>query len=519
MTGAAAQRPLNRPMISVSIMAATVMQVLDTTIANVALPHMQGSLSATQDQISWVLTSYIVAAAIMTPLTGWMAARLGRKKLFAGAVIGFTITSMLCGAAQSLEEMVAFRLLQGMFGAALVPLSQSTLLDTTPLAEHGKAMALWGVGVMVGPILGPTLGGWLTENWNWRWVFYINIPIGILSVFGILLFVPETAIDKGRKLDWFGFGMLSLGIGALQMMLDRGETKDWFGSSEVIAEAALAAAGFYFFIAHSATAEKPFLSPAIFKDRNLVAGVSIMFVAGAIMFAPMTLLPPYLQALKGYPVVTTGLVMAPRGVGTLIMMIIVGRLTGKVDVRLLILGGVGLLAFSLWLMTRWSLDVTVFDIVASGVIQGMGLGLIFPPLAASAFITLAPQYRTEGAGIFSLMRNIGSAIGISAVEAILTSSTQVNHSTLVENINPFNQNLRAMAGAAGHLTMQGLAGIDAEVTRQAASIGYLNDFRITMWLSFAAIPLVLLLRTRKPGPKAVPDKGAAPEPQPELAME
>src|SRR5579862_1686584 len=284
MAGATDKRPLNRPMISVSIMAATVMQVLDTTIANVALPHMQGSLSATQDQISWVLTSYIVAAAIMTPLTGWLAARLGRKNLFAGAVIGFTITSMLCGAAQSLEEMVAFRLLQGVFGAALVPLSQSTLLDTTPPSEHGKAMALWGVGVMVGPILGPTLGGWLTENWNWRWVFYINIPIGILSVMGILLFVPETAIDKSRKLDWFGFGMLSLGIGALQMMLDRGETKDWFGSSEVIFEAVLAAAGFYFFIAHSATAEKPFLSPAIFKDRNLVAGVSIMFVAGAIMF-------------------------------------------------------------------------------------------------------------------------------------------------------------------------------------------------------------------------------------------
>ena len=515
MTDSAPQRPLNRPMISVSIMAATVMQVLDTTIANVALPHMQGSLSATQDQISWVLTSYIVAAAIMTPLTGWMAGRFGRKKLFVVAVIGFTVTSMLCGAAQSLEEMVAFRLMQGVFGAALVPLSQSTLLDTTPFAEHGKAMALWGVGVMVGPILGPTLGGWLTENWNWRWVFYINIPIGILSVIGILAFVPETAIDKNRKLDWFGFGMLSLAIGALQMMLDRGESKDWFGSSEVIAEGVLAAAGFYFFIAHSATAERPFLSPAIFKDRNLVAGVSIMFVAGAIMFAPMTLLPPYLQGLKGFPVVTTGLVMAPRGIGTLFTMVLVGRLIGKVDTRLLILTGVCLLSFSLWLMTVWNLDVTIWDIIVSGVIQGMGLGLIFPPLASSAFITLAPQYRTEGAGIFSLMRNIGSSIGISAVEAILTSSIQVNHATLAENITPYNENLRAMAGATGRLTLQGLAGIDAEVTRQAASIGYLNDFRLTMWLSFAAIPLVLLLRTKRPGGQAP----AAAKPEPELAIE
>ncbi len=504
MAAAPASRPLNRPMISVSIMAATVMQVLDTTIANVALPHMQGSLGATQDQISWVLTSYIVAAAIMTPLTGWLAGRFGRKRLFAGAVIGFTVTSMLCGAAMSLEQMILFRLMQGVFGAALVPLSQSTLLDTTPPAEHGKAMALWGMGVMVGPILGPTLGGWLTENWNWRWVFYINIPIGILSVFGILLFVPETAIDRVRKLDWLGFATLSLAIGALQMMLDRGETKDWFGSSEIVTEAVLAAAGLYYFIAHSATAERPFITPAVFKDRNLATSVCVMFIAGAIMYAPMTLLPPYLQALKGYPVVTTGLVMAPRGVGTLATMVLVGRLSGKVDSRILIMTGMSMLTISLWMMTGWNLDVTVRDIVVSGVLQGMGLGLIFPPLAATAFITLAPQLRTEGAAIFSLMRNVGSSIGISVVEAVLTQSIQVSHSALVENITPTNENFRAMLGATGRITMSGLAGIDAEVTRQAASIAYLNDFRMIMWLSFALLPLALLLRTKRRAPRPEP---------------
>ena len=509
MAGAASPRPLNRPMISVSIMAATVMQVLDTTIANVALPHMQGSLSATQDQISWVLTSYIVAAAIATPLTGWLAGRFGRKKLFATAVIGFTLTSMLCGAAQSLEEMVLFRLMQGVFGAALVPLSQSTLLDTTPPAEHGKAMALWGVGVMVGPILGPTLGGWLTENWNWRWVFYINIPIGILSVLGILAFVPETVIDKTRKLDWLGFGTLSLAIGALQMMLDRGESKDWFGSQEVIIEGVLAATGFYYFIAHSATAERPFITPAVFKDRNLVMGISVMFLVGAIMFAPMTLLPPYLQSLKGFPVVTTGLVMAPRGLGTLITMMIVGRLIGKVDSRLLIMTGIAMLTTSLWLMTVWNLDVTVNAIIFSGLLQGLGMGLIFLPLSATAFITLAPNLRTEGAAIFSLMRNIGSSIGISVVEAMLTQNIQINHSTLVENISPYNANFRNMVGAAGRMSLSGLAGLDAEITRQAASIAYLNDFRMVMWLSFALFPFVMMLRTKK--------RGGTPAPQAETA--
>ncbi|HEY1721485.1 MAG TPA: DHA2 family efflux MFS transporter permease subunit [Magnetospirillaceae bacterium] len=497
MTAASASRPLNRPMISVSIMAATVMQVLDTTIANVALPHMQGSLSATQDQISWVLTSYIVAAAIMTPLTGWLAGRFGRKKLFATAVIGFTATSMLCGAAQSLEQMILFRLLQGVFGAALVPLSQSTLLDTTPPAEHGKAMALWGMGVMVGPILGPTLGGWLTENWNWRWVFYINIPVGVLCVLGILAFVPETPIDKSRKLDGLGFGMLSLAIGALQMMLDRGESQDWFGSTEVIIECVLAVAGLYYFIAHSITAEKPFISPGVFKDRNLVAAVTVMFIAGAIMYAPMTLLPPYLQSLKGFPVVTTGLVMAPRGVGTLTTMILVGRLIGKIDSRVLIFTGVSMVLVSMWLMTVWNLDVTINDIIVSGVLQGMGLGLVFPPLAAIAFVTLPTTLRTEGAAMFSLMRNIGSSIGISVVEALLTSSIQVNHSTLAENITPYNQALRAMAGPTGHLSAQTMAMVDAEVTRQAASIGYLNDFRMVMWMTVAVFPFIFLLRTKK----------------------
>ncbi len=495
-------RGLNRPMISLSVMAATVMQVLDTTIANVALPHMQGSLSATQDQISWVLTSYIVAAAIMTPPTGWLAGRFGRKRLFALAVVGFTVTSMLCGLAQTLDEMILFRLMQGVFGASLVPLSQSTLLDSFPPAQHGRAMALWGVGVMVGPILGPTLGGWLTENWNWRWVFYINLPFGVLSLLGILAFLPETAIDRTRRLDWFGFGMLSLAIGALQMMLDRGELKDWFGSREIVIEAAIAGAAFYFFLAHSATAARPFLTPAMFRDRNLVTGISIMFVAGIILLSTLALLPPYLQSLMDYPVLTTGFVLAPRGIGTLMSMLIVGRMVGRVDTRLLILSGVSLLVLSMWMMTRWNLDISTASIVWTGLIQGFGLGLLFPPLSTVTFITLDPKLRTEAAGMFSLMRNIGSSIGISIVEALLTRSIQVNHAVLGEHVTQFSPNVRAMAMSGATVLRTGLAGLDAEINRQASTIGYLNDFRLIMWLSAAIVPLVLLLRTRAAKPAA-----------------
>ena len=323
----------HRGLVTLSVMLATIMQALDTTIANVALPHMQGAMSATQDQISWVLTSYIVAAAIFMPLTGFLSARLGRKRVFMWSVVGFTIASMLCGAAQSLNEMVLFRLLQGVFGACLVPLSQSVLLDTYPREQHGSAMAMWGVGVMVGPILGPTLGGWLTEYYNWRWVFYINLPFGLLAWFGMAAFLRETPIDRLRRFDLFGFAMLSLGIGALQMMLDRGETLDWFASREVAVEAMLAGLGLYLFVAHIFTHPQPFIEPRLFRDRNFSVGLLFIFVVGIILLATMALLPPFMQNLMSYPVIDIGFLLAPRGVGTMIAMMTVGRLSGKVDAR------------------------------------------------------------------------------------------------------------------------------------------------------------------------------------------
>ncbi|MZR32241.1 DHA2 family efflux MFS transporter permease subunit [Sneathiella litorea] len=488
--------PLERGLITVSIMLATIMQALDMTIANVALPHMQGAMSATQDQISWVLTSYIVAAAIMTPPTGFLASRLGRKRLFVTMVIGFTLMSMLCGAATSLNEIVLFRLLQGVFGAGLVPLSQAVLLDTYPTEKHGSAMAMWGMGVMVGPILGPTLGGYLTETYNWRWVFYINLPFGILALLGILAFVPETVRNRTRNFDYFGFALLSLAIGALQMMLDRGESQDWFASNEIIIEAVVAGLCFYMFLVHMFTAKMPFIEPGLFKDRNFAVGLLLIFLVGVILLATMALLPPFLQNLMGFPVLVTGYVLAPRGIGTMIAMIFVGRLVGKVDSRLLILFGISLTAYSLWEMSSFTTEVSIATLVWTGISQGVGLGFIFIPLSTQSFSTLAPHYRNDGTAMFSLMRNIGSSIGISIVFTMLSRNTQLNHAGMADLMTPFRDAMdTAMLPNVWnwHVT-SGLTALNSEVTRQAATIAFLNDFTLMMWVMLAAAPLLLLLK-------------------------
>lgn len=485
----------HRGLITASIMLATVMQALDTTIANVALPHMQGALSATLDQVGWVLTSYIIAAAIMTPPTGFLAARFGRKRVFVTAVTGFTLASMLCGAATSLEEMVVFRLLQGVFGAGLVPLSQSVLLDTYPRERHTSAMAMWGMGVMVGPILGPTLGGYLTEVYNWRWVFYINLPFGVLALLGILSFVPETERDHGRPLDWFGFALLSLAIGTLQLMLDRGQSQDWFTSGEIVAESVLSALFLYLFLVHMLTHERPFLEPGLFKDRNFSLGLVFIFIVGIILLATLALLPPFLQNLMGYPVITTGFVLAPRGVGTMIAMLLVGRLAGRIDSRALILAGLSLTALSLWEMSLFTLDVDSWTLVRTGVTQGLGLGFIFVPLSTMTFATLRPQWRTEGTALFSLMRNIGSSIGISVMVTLLARNTQSGHAVLSAQLTPFNSALQAVGEAWDPATPTGALALNNEVTRQAAAIAYLGDFRLMMWVTLLAIPLLALLRS------------------------
>jgi DHA2 family multidrug resistance protein len=489
-----------RGFITLSIMLATIMQALDTTIANVALPHMQGAMGATQDQISWVLTSYIVAAAIFMPLTGFISARFGRRRVFIVSVIGFTLSSMLCGAAQSLEQIVLFRLLQGIFGASLVPLSQSVLLDTYPKEKHGSAMAMWGVGVMIGPILGPSLGGWLTEYYSWRWVFYINLPFGLLAWAGIAAFVKETPTDKSRKFDVLGFALLSIGLGALQMLLDRGHSLDWFNSPEIIFETFLCILAMYLFIAHMFTYKQPFIEPGLFMDRNFNVGLIFIFIVGIILLATMALLPPYLQNLMDYPVIDVGLVLAPRGIGTMAAMIAVGRLSGRVDARYLITLGLMLTTFSLWQMTLYNTDISSGLIIQTGMVQGFGLGFIFVPLSTIAFSTLAVKYRNEGTALFSLMRNIGSSIGISVVITYLAQHTQINHAIFSEYIQPFSLPLQQAinTGAVNISSTSGLVAINAEVTKQAATLAYLQDFRLMMWITLFSLPLVLLLKSPKP---------------------
>jgi DHA2 family multidrug resistance protein len=492
---------IHRAAITVCVILATIMQALDTTIANIALPYIQGSVSASQDQINWVLTSYIVAAAIMTPPTGFLAGRFGRKRLFLVAVAGFTVASMLCGKAQSLVQIVLFRILQGMFGAALVPLSQSVLLDVYPKERQGFAMAMWGIAVMVGPVLGPVLGGWLTENYTWRWVFYINLPIGALTFLGIISFLPETDQNAGAKLDWFGFGTLSLAIGALQVLLDRGEQLDWFGSGEIWIEAIVAASAFYLFLVRTFTADEPFVRPALFRDRNFAAGTLFIFIVGVTYLASLALLTPYLQSLMNYPIVTAGLVMGPRGIGTMGAMLIVGQLVGRVDTRLLLAVGLGLTAWSFYEMTGWTPDVSQTTIIVNGLVQGAGLGFLFVPLSTVTLGTLRPEQRTEGAGLYNLSRNIGSSVGISVVTSLLTQNTQANHADIVAHVTAVNRVFESptIAQFWSPFTDAGRAALDAMITRQAQIIAYIDDFKLLMIATLVVIPLLIVFKTASDG--------------------
>jgi DHA2 family multidrug resistance protein len=504
--------PLLRALITVCVMMATIMQALDTTIANVALPYMQGSLSTTQDQVNWVLTSYIVAAAIMTSPLGWTAARFGRKKLFIVCAAGFTVASMLCGIAQTIEQMVAFRLLQGVFGAALVPLSQSVMLDIYPPEKRGSAMAIWGMGVMLGPIMGPTLGGWLTDNYSWRWVFFVNLPFGVLTVLGFIAFLRETPTRKDVPFSWFGFLTLSLGIGALQMMLDRGQEQNWFESNEIIIEAILSGVGFYFFFADALTSERPFIPLRIFRDWNFSIALVFMFIIGIILLATMALVTPYIQNLMGYPVLASGYLLGTRGVGTFFAMMIVGRLSGKVDPRLLVFVGLTLATYTLYLMVGWTPETPARVIAMDSVGQGVGLGLVFVPLNTIAFATLPSAIRTDGTALWTLIRNLGSSVGISLMIASLTSNISKFHSQLAEFINPFNDGMK-MPDVAGKMSMagRGLAAIEGMVSQQAAVIAYSNAFLTMTFVSLAAFPLLALIRgNRQPaGPKSPEDAAHA----------
>src|SRR3954453_1835706 len=485
-----------RLIVTVGGKMAVLLQVLDTTIANVALPHMQASLSATEESINWVLTSYIVASAIALPISGWLSHKVGRKRLLLISVVGFTAASVLCATAASLSEMVVFRAFQGVSGAFIVPLAQATLFDINPRDKQGQAMALFGGGVMIGPILGPVLGGWLTDNYNWRWGFLVNLPVGILCWLLMARFMPKTETHQ-RRFDMFGFILLGLALIGLQLFLDRGEQKDWLSSWEIRAELGVAIAAAWMFVVHMVTSKSPLFERSMFKDRNFATGMIFMAVTGVLLLAGLALLPPLLQNLYGYSVLQSGFLTAPRGVGTLISMLLAGRLVGKVDSRLLVGIGVVLMGTSLWMMTGFAIDQPSRPVIVSGVVQGLGLGLIFVPLQSLAFETLLPKMRTTAAALLNLSRNIGGSIGISVVSTQLVRMTQVAHADLAAKITDQTiptldptvlQTIFPVAGPAA------LAYINMEVTRQALFIAYLDDFKLMMMVTFAVLPLLLFMK-------------------------
>jgi DHA2 family multidrug resistance protein len=501
---------LRRNMVTICAMTATIMQALDTTIANVALPYMQGTLSASQDQINWVLTSYIVAAAIMTAPVGWIANRFGRKRIFILCSGGFTIASVLCGLAQDIDQMVLFRLLQGVFGAALVPLSQAVMLDSYALHERAKAMSIWGMGVMMGPIMGPSLGAWLTETYSWHWVFFVNLPFGIFTVLGLMVFMDETRKNRDLRFDWFGFLALAVGIGALQIALDRGEQLGWLGSSEIIAEIIVSIAGFYYFFAHSLTTATPFIQFAIFKDKNFVGGCVFMAVMGLVLFSTMALSSPYLQNVIGYPIITAGLLLATRGCGTFVAMMLVGRMMRYIEARTLIISGLSLTCLSLFYMTGWTDQTSVPTIIVISIVQGFGFGLVFVPLSTVAFLTLPNHLRTDGTAMLTLMRNVASSIGISVVIAELTEGSKRVYAILAEHITPFNHAMQ-MPNVRGMVDMgtdAGRAIADVMVSLQAQIIAFSLDFQMVMIFTLCTIPLAIMIGSTK---ATLRKQSAAPE--------
>jgi DHA2 family multidrug resistance protein len=490
---------MRRNMVTICAMTATIMQALDTTIANVALPYMQGTLSASQDQINWVLTSYIVAAAIMTAPVGWVANRFGRKRIFIICSAGFTIASVFCGLAQDINQMVLFRLLQGVFGAALVPLSQAVMLDSYTLQERAKAMSIWGMGVMMGPIMGPSLGAWLTETYSWHWVFFVNLPFGFITVLGLIVFMDETKKNLSLRFDWFGFAALAVAIGSLQLALDRGEQLGWLESNEIIAEFIISAVGFYYFLAHSFTTQNPFIQFGLFKDRNFVTGCIFMAVMGLVLYSTMALASPYLQNVIGYPIITAGVLLASRGCGTFVAMMLVGRMMRFLEARTLIVSGLLLTAFSLFEMTGWTDQTGASEIVTLSIIQGFGFGLVFVPLSTVSFLTLAGNLRTDGTAMLTLMRNIASSAGISIVIAQLTEGSRRTHAILVEHVTPFNHAMQ-MPDVAGMINMNtdtGRAMADAMVNVQAQIIAFSQDYQLVMLFILCSVPLAIMIGSTK----------------------
>jgi DHA2 family multidrug resistance protein len=494
-----------RPLIAASTMLATLLYTVDMTIANVALPQIQGGLQATQDQVLWVLTSYIVASAIVTPVTGLLAARFGGRLVLLASVAGFTLCSALCGLATSLPELVLFRVLQGISGAALVPISQSVLLSSYSREEHGHAFALWSMGVMVGPVLGPTLGGYLTETWSWRWVFYVNVPVGILAMIGIATSIPRAAGRRRVSFDALGYALLALGLGLLQLFVDRGSGEGWFESREILIEAGLAAIFLYMFVAHSFTTRHAFIEPALFRDRNFTAAIVVMLLVGMMFISSTALVPTFLQKLQGYPVITSGELMVTRGIGMMISMIIGGRIVRRIDPRILMGVAAITMCAAMYPLAHISLDTTGLTIALTSFFQGAGMGLTFLSVNVAAFSSLAPELRTEGTVFLTLARNLGSAVGVSIVGVQLTTYTAANQSRLVEFFSSLEiERWRVMQDLfPGHEAEVAMN----EISRQAAVLAFGNVFWTMMLTTALLLPVIFLFKRLHAAPAPPPESG------------
>ena len=512
LAGVEERREINPWLIAIAVMSSTFMEVLDTTVVNVSLPHIAGSLSASNDEATWTLTSYLVANAIILPMTGWLAGRFGRKRLLLMSVTGFTVASFLCGLAPTLPFLIMCRIIQGACGGGLQPLSQAILLESFPPEKRGQAMAFWALGIVVAPMLGPVAGGWLTDNYSWRWVFYINIPIGILALILTQVFIFDPPYLRRQKtgIDYWGIGLLAVGIGSLQIMLDKGQEDDWFGSRFIVTLAVLAVVGLTGMIIRELKAEHPVLDLTVFKYRSYAIGTFLMTLIGFLLYGSTVLIPLMMQVLLGYTATEAGITNLPRGLASFLMMPIVGRLTMKIDHRKLL--GIGLVAsaYAMWELSRFSLDVASVNFWWPLMIQGAALGFVFVPLTTIANGSIPNERMGNATSLFNLMRNIGASIGISMVETLQYRSQQTNINTLgthVTSESPASQQMfqsmkayfMSQGSSASLAAQQAYQAIWGTVQRQAAMLSY-NDTFFIMALMFAAmIPFLFLLRKPKPG--------------------
>jgi len=499
---------INPWIIAISVMFATFMEVLDTTVVNVSLPHIAGSLSVTSEEATWALTSYLVANAIILPITGWLSRRFGRKNLLMASVIGFTVSSFLCGLAPTLAWLVLFRVMQGASGGCLQPLSQAVLLEAFPAEERGKAMGFWGLGIVTAPVLGPVLGGWLTDSYSWRWVFYINIPVGIASILMTKAFIfdPPYLREKQKTgVDYWGIGMLALWVGALQIMLDKGQQEDWFGSNFIRTFAVLFVAGFVLFLVREFTARDPVVNLRVFKERTYATGAFLMTVVGFVLYGSLVLLPLWLQTLLGYSSLEAGMAMAPRGIGSMVGMPLVGMLMKKVDPRKFLAAGMVTCAFTLFIFSRLSLDAGYWNFFWPQFIQGLSLGFLFVPLTTITMSPIKKEAMGNATSLFNLTRNVGGSAGIAVVTALNARFTEVHINQLSSHFSPYDsgamrmlQSMRAMWAAvgsgAGRSSRQALALAFGIVERQAAMLAFIDVFLVLAAMFVAITPLILIMK-------------------------